>query len=309
MPLAARLTDQTTHGTPLAPGIGSINVMIASLPAWRTMLDQHICPAVSISGADGVGSVLMGSPTVWTNSQMACRQFDIVVEKPGLAMGPVNPIMMGCPTVEIGGPTAAVSIPRVGMLTITSGGMTITGAEGDVAILLGIIGRECNRSLTMAQLFQTITSDTANPTNFTLVRNDPHVYVDAFNGSGNHTIDMKYFDGPEFPDSPSANHPDACTAGENLVHGMDEAHQGAVLQNTNGADPSGNNWYNQSHQHAINSENNYRNDRGQGSNLTSSNVGPGPNDITFQYDNGASEVHDTHTGNVTHTDPSGNVIP
>ncbi len=102
MPPAARLSDQTTHGTPLAPGPGSVNTLIGSLPAWRTMIDQHACPAVSISGADGVGSVLMGSPTVLINNQMACRVMDIVVEKPGLAMGPVNPIAMGCMTVMIG---------------------------------------------------------------------------------------------------------------------------------------------------------------------------------------------------------------
>jgi uncharacterized Zn-binding protein involved in type VI secretion len=76
--------------------------MIANLPAWRAVIDQHACPAVSISGADGVGSVLMGSLTVWINNQMACRVGDIVVEKPGLAMGPMNPIVMGCPTVLIG---------------------------------------------------------------------------------------------------------------------------------------------------------------------------------------------------------------
>jgi hypothetical protein len=33
---------------------------------------------------------------------MACRVQDIVVEKPGAAMGPANPIAMGCPTVLIG---------------------------------------------------------------------------------------------------------------------------------------------------------------------------------------------------------------
>jgi len=59
---------------------------------------------VSISGADGVGSVLMGSPTVLINNMMACRLGDIVVEKPGLAMGPVNPIVMGEMTVMIGIP-------------------------------------------------------------------------------------------------------------------------------------------------------------------------------------------------------------
>jgi hypothetical protein len=99
---AARISDPTTHGAPLAPGPGSPNVMIGGMPAWRAMIDQHACPAVSVSGADGVGSVMMGSPTVFINSQMACRQMDIVVEKPGLALGPINPIIMGCPTVIIG---------------------------------------------------------------------------------------------------------------------------------------------------------------------------------------------------------------
>ncbi len=102
MPPAARVTDPTTHGTPLAPGPGSVNVLIGDLPPWRAMIDQHACPAVSISGADGVGSVMMGSPTVLINNMMACRLGDIVVEKPGLALGPVNPIIMGEMTVIIG---------------------------------------------------------------------------------------------------------------------------------------------------------------------------------------------------------------
>lgn len=99
---AARVTDPTTHGTPLSPGPGSLTVMIGNMPAWRAMVDQHACPMVNISGADGVGAVMMGSPTVFIENQMACRQNDIVIEKPGLAMGPMNPIMMGCPTVLIG---------------------------------------------------------------------------------------------------------------------------------------------------------------------------------------------------------------
>jgi uncharacterized Zn-binding protein involved in type VI secretion len=99
---AARVTDLTTHGSPLAPGPGSPNVLIGGLPAWRAIIDQHACPVSSITGADGVGNVIMGSPTVFINFQMACRVMDIVVEKPGLAMGPVNPIVMGCPTVIIG---------------------------------------------------------------------------------------------------------------------------------------------------------------------------------------------------------------
>jgi hypothetical protein len=52
--------------------------------------------------------VMKGSLTVLINTQMACRMGDIVVEIPGLAMGPANPILMGCPTVLIGemGPPA-----------------------------------------------------------------------------------------------------------------------------------------------------------------------------------------------------------
>lgn len=102
MPPAARVSDPTTHGAPLMPGPGSLDVLIGFMPAWRAVVDQHACPMASVSGADGVGSVLKGSPTVLINNQMACRQLDIVVEKPGLAMGPVNPIIMGCPTVIIG---------------------------------------------------------------------------------------------------------------------------------------------------------------------------------------------------------------
>jgi uncharacterized Zn-binding protein involved in type VI secretion len=104
MPPAARVTDATTHGAPLSPGPGSANVLIGNLPAWRALIDQHACPAVSVSGADGVGMVMMGSPTVLINNMMACRLGDIVVEVPGLAMGPANPIIMGEMTVMIGIP-------------------------------------------------------------------------------------------------------------------------------------------------------------------------------------------------------------
>ena len=115
MPPAARITDATTHGAPLAPGPGSANVIIGDLPAWRAGIDQHACPAVSASGADGVGSVEVGSPTVLINGMMAARMGDLVVEVPGLAMGPANPIVAGCATVLIGevgmgGPQGAAMI-------------------------------------------------------------------------------------------------------------------------------------------------------------------------------------------------------
>jgi uncharacterized Zn-binding protein involved in type VI secretion len=132
MPPAARITDPTTHGMPLAPGPGSVNVLIGGLPAWRAMIDQHACPAVSISGADGVGMVMLGSPTVLINFMMACRMGDIVMEIPGLALGPVNPIIMGCPTVMIGevGMGTPVVVPPVPPMVLLAQAMSGSGGTG-----------------------------------------------------------------------------------------------------------------------------------------------------------------------------------
>jgi hypothetical protein len=135
MPLAARITDLTTHGFPLLPGIGSTNVMIGSLPAWRALMDIHICLAVSISGADGPGTVLLGSPTVLINNMQACRVMDIVVEVPGLAMGPMDPIAAGWQTVEIGGPT----VPGATMALLLA--LLQTGGSGDQTDL-GLVAQQ-----------------------------------------------------------------------------------------------------------------------------------------------------------------------
>ncbi len=94
---AARLGDQTGHGTPLAPGPGAPTVMIMGQPAWRAQADTHACPLV-----DGVkphvgGVVMMGSMTVRIGGLFAARQGDMVVEA-----GAPNPIAMGATTVMIG---------------------------------------------------------------------------------------------------------------------------------------------------------------------------------------------------------------
>lgn len=112
---------------PLCPGPGSVDVLIGGLPAWRALIDQHACPAVSISGADGVGMVMLGSPTVLIDFMMACRMGDIVMEIPGLALGPVNPIIMGEPTVMIGEvgmgtPTVVPPVPPLILLAQAMGG-------------------------------------------------------------------------------------------------------------------------------------------------------------------------------------------
>jgi uncharacterized Zn-binding protein involved in type VI secretion len=132
MPPAARILDATTHGLPLMPGPGSANVLIGSLPAWRAMMDQHVCPMVNITGPDGVGMVMMGSPTVLINGMMACRMGDIVMELPGLCLGPVNPIIMGCPTVLIGevGMGSPVVVPPVPPLVLLAQAMSGSGTTG-----------------------------------------------------------------------------------------------------------------------------------------------------------------------------------
>lgn len=97
MPPAARVGDMTSHGTPLT-GVGSVNVIIGGMPAWRAVMDVHACPLANGPQPHVGGNVAMGSMTVFINNQPAARQNDIVVE----AGGP-NSIVLGMPTVLIGG--------------------------------------------------------------------------------------------------------------------------------------------------------------------------------------------------------------
>lgn len=87
----------TSHGTPLAPGVGSVNVLIGGMPAWRATIDVHTCPLVTALVPHVGGVVMMGSFTVFINDLPAARQGDLIVEA-----GPPNAIAMGCPTVIIG---------------------------------------------------------------------------------------------------------------------------------------------------------------------------------------------------------------
>lgn len=98
MPMAARLGDLTSHGTPLSPGMGSINVLIGNKPAWRAVADFHTCPLVTGLVPHVGGVVVMGSTTVLINNLPAARQGDQIVE-----VGPPNAIALGEPTVMIGG--------------------------------------------------------------------------------------------------------------------------------------------------------------------------------------------------------------
>ena len=96
---AARMGDTTSHGTPLVPGLGSPNVLIGGMPAWRVGSDMHVCPLVNPGPVPHVGGqVLIGSTTVLINNMPAVRMGDQIVESGG---GP-NAIVSGEVTVLIG---------------------------------------------------------------------------------------------------------------------------------------------------------------------------------------------------------------
>lgn len=96
MPPAARVLDQTAHGTPLT-GAGSSNVLIGGLPAWRAGADFHTCPLTSGTVPHLGGTVLAGSATVLINGLPAARAGDTIAEN-----GPPNTITTGETTVLIG---------------------------------------------------------------------------------------------------------------------------------------------------------------------------------------------------------------
>lgn len=94
---AARVGDQTSHGTPLAPGPGAPTVLIGGMPAWRAGGDMHVCPLFDGPKPHVGGTVAAGSPSVLVGGLPAARAGDTIVEA-----GAPNAIAMGCPTVLIG---------------------------------------------------------------------------------------------------------------------------------------------------------------------------------------------------------------
>ena len=94
---AARVGDQTSHGTPLGPGPGMVTVLIGGQPAWRAGSDFHVCPLFNGPSPHVGGTVAVGSMTVLIGGMPAARQGDMIVEA-----GPPNAIAVGLPTVMIG---------------------------------------------------------------------------------------------------------------------------------------------------------------------------------------------------------------
>lgn len=96
MPPAARVGDQTQHGTPLT-GVGSATVTIDGRPAWLGWNSIHSCPVADGPKPHAGGPVAVGSSKVWVEKQPAVRQGDRIVEA-----GPPNGVAVGTPQVQFG---------------------------------------------------------------------------------------------------------------------------------------------------------------------------------------------------------------
>src|SRR5579862_3438471 len=67
---AARIADMTAHGSPLAPGPGSTNVLIGGMPAWRGMSAAAVAAlaaavaqaATNIATAQAAATAAAGTP-------------------------------------------------------------------------------------------------------------------------------------------------------------------------------------------------------------------------------------------------------
>ncbi len=143
---AARVGDSTMHGPPLT-GVGCPTVLIGGMPAWR-MGDTHTCSMVNAPPPAGPGTphgpgvATMASMTVMIGQQPCVRAMDMINE-PGaiVPLPPINPILSGCFTVLVGGPTALMTQNADGTWSCTYGNnITVTGSPEFVALALRDLG-------------------------------------------------------------------------------------------------------------------------------------------------------------------------
>lgn len=95
-------------GTPAGPGAkaaeeaaktAALSAMSSTIAGASGGADIHNCLTLTPPQPHGPGVVVDGSQTVLINNLPACRMGDTIVE----ALGPPNKIVMGLPTVVIGG--------------------------------------------------------------------------------------------------------------------------------------------------------------------------------------------------------------
>lgn len=143
-PFVARLGDPTVHGSVLGPGLGSPNVLVGGMPAFRAVVDTHLCP-LATPAPHGVGTVAVGAATVLVNGFPIARAGDVIAEAGG---GP-NPIAFGCLTVMAGplAPPTAVVTPSVeppgdGLVTFSNPKARVDGLYAEAQAKAGVVGQE-----------------------------------------------------------------------------------------------------------------------------------------------------------------------
>lgn len=106
--LAAEVATLAAAGTPAAPAAKAAEeaTKAAAAASMGSMIsgaaggaDIHVCATPLPLPPHGPGVVVDGSQTVLINGLAACRLGDTIIE----AVGPPNKIVMGLPTVIIGG--------------------------------------------------------------------------------------------------------------------------------------------------------------------------------------------------------------
>jgi uncharacterized Zn-binding protein involved in type VI secretion len=102
-------------GSPADAGIGSPNVYAQGKPVWRTLADQHTCPAATPNPHGSGFVVTLGPPPrVLVNGFVVARAGDAAFEMFG---GGLNPILKGASSVLAGLPAPAVEsidpVPRL----------------------------------------------------------------------------------------------------------------------------------------------------------------------------------------------------
>lgn len=124
MPPAARVTDTTSHGTPLAPGPGCLNVLIGAMPAWRAL------PSAMASAVEGISNSMnsfMMRPQM-TPADATASLFDIsqkLIQGGAAAAGCGNPAVTGVAT----GMVATVNATNVALTTTWTAASVVPGGQ------------------------------------------------------------------------------------------------------------------------------------------------------------------------------------
>ena len=111
MPMAARVTDMTSHSPPLSPGPGSLDVLIGGLPAWRAL------PAAMAGAVEAISNAM--------NSFMLRPQMTPVDATASLVQISSALVQGGAAAAASGAPAAAGTAgSMVGTMNATNAALT-----------------------------------------------------------------------------------------------------------------------------------------------------------------------------------------